>query len=107
MTKAVVIGGGVAGLATTALLLREGYEVHLVEQNEHLGGRAGTFELDGFRWYLMPDAMSHFFKLCGTSIDDHLDLVPLEPAYRVIDDHGEFIDVTSDIDAMVELFESR
>ncbi len=31
MTKAVVIGGGVAGLATTALLLREGYEVHLVE----------------------------------------------------------------------------
>lgn len=113
MTKAVVIGGGVAGLATTALLLREGYEVHLVEQNEHLGGRAGTFELDGFRWdtgpswYLMPDAMSHFFKLCGTSIDDHLDLVPLEPAYRVIDDHGEFIDVTSDIDAMAELFESR
>lgn len=90
MTKAVVIGGGVAGLATTALLLREGYEVHLVEQNEHLGGRAGTFELDGFRWdtgpswYLMPDAMSHFFKLCGTSIDDHLD-----------------------IDAMAELFESR
>lgn len=55
----------------------------------------------------MPDAMSHFFKLCGTCIDDHLDLVPLEPAYRVIDDHGEFIDVTSDIDAMVELFESR
>ncbi|CAF21094.1 hypothetical protein cgisf_2670 [Corynebacterium glutamicum] len=113
MTKAVVIGGGLAGLATTALLLREGYEVHLVEQNEHLGGRAGTFELDGFRWdtgpswYLMPDAMSHFFKLCGTSIDDHLDLVPLEPAYRVIDDHGEFIDVTSDIDAMAELFESR
>lgn len=48
----------------------------------------------------MPDAMSHFFKLCGTSIDDHLDLVPLEPAYRVID-------VTSDIDAMAELFESR
>lgn len=31
MTKAVVIGGGVAGLATTALLLREGNEVHLVE----------------------------------------------------------------------------
>lgn len=113
MKKAVVIGGGVAGLATTALLLRDGYEVHLVEQNEQLGGRAGTIELDGFRWdtgpswYLMPDAMSHFFQLCGTTIEEHLDLVSLEPAYRVIDEHNERIDVISDIDVMAELFESR
>ncbi|AGN19953.1 hypothetical protein J433_15127 [Corynebacterium glutamicum MT] len=47
------------------------------------------------------------FKLCGTSADAHFGLVALDPAYRVIDDHGEHIDVTSDIDAMAELFESR
>ena len=109
MTKAVVIGGGVAGLATTALLLKEGYEVHLVEQNTELGGRAGTLEVDGFRWdtgpswYLMPDAFEHFFQLCGTSVEEQLDLKPLSPAYRIIDEHGECLDVHSDIDTMAEL----
>lgn len=113
MTKAVVIGGGVAGLATTALLLKEGYEVHLVEQNTELGGRAGTLEVDGFRWdtgpswYLMPDAFEHFFQLCGTSVEEQLDLKPLSPAYRIIDEHGERLDVHSDIDTIAELFESR
>lgn len=45
----------------------------------------------------------NIFKLCGTSADAHFGLVALETAYRVIDDRGEHIDVTSDIDAMAEL----
>lgn len=32
------------------MLLCERAEVHLVEQNKHLGGRAGALEIDVFRW---------------------------------------------------------
>ncbi|WP_236120800.1 phytoene desaturase family protein [Cellulomonas palmilytica] len=88
--RAVVIGAGVAGLATSALLAREGYDVEVVEQQHHVGGRAATWRRDGFTfdlgpsWYLMPEVFDHFFRLCGTSADDELDLVRLDPAYRVL-----------------------
>jgi phytoene desaturase len=87
--RAVVIGGGISGLATAALLAREGLEVTLVEAREELGGRAGRWQKDGFTfdtgpsWYLMPEVFDHFFALLGTSADAQLDLMRLDPAYRV------------------------
>ena len=87
--RAVVIGGGISGLATAALLSREGHDVTLVEARDALGGRAGRWERDGFSfdtgpsWYLMPEVFDHFFRLLGTSAAEQLDLVRLDPAYRV------------------------
>ena len=81
---AVVIGAGIAGLAT-ALLGREGYKVTVVDSLDEVGGRAGSFAEAGFRWdtgpswYLMPEAFDHFFALCGTSTEAELDLVDLSP----------------------------
>ena len=37
---AVVVGGGIAGLATSALLAKAGMNVKLFEARESLGGRA-------------------------------------------------------------------
>ncbi|MGO1885191.1 MAG: phytoene desaturase family protein [Citricoccus sp.] len=87
--RIVVIGGGIAGLATAALLARDGHSVDLVEARDAFGGRAGTWEQDGFRfdtgpsWYLMPDVFERFFGLLGTSAAAELDLRQLDPAYRV------------------------
>jgi phytoene desaturase len=87
--RTVVIGGGISGLATAALLARGGRDVVLLEKNADLGGRASLLERDGFRfdlgpsWYLMPEVFDHFFKLMGTSAAEQLDLVRLEPGYRV------------------------
>ena len=39
----IVIGGGIAGLTSAALLAKEGYPVTLVEAHTQLGGCAGTF----------------------------------------------------------------
>ena len=69
--SAVVVGGGIAGLASAALLAKAGMKVQLFEANNSLGGRADVWEKDGFRfdmgpsWYLMPDAFEQFFKLMG------------------------------------------
>lgn len=49
MTKqVVVIGGGIGGLTTAALLARRGYRVQLFEQAAQLGGCASTFQRRGF-----------------------------------------------------------
>jgi phytoene desaturase len=89
-----VIGGGISGLATAALLASRGYEVDLLEKNEALGGRVGLVEREGFRfdtgasWYLMPEVFEHFFSLLGTSAEAELDLAVLDPSYRVFFEGG-------------------
>lgn len=115
---AAIAGGGIAGLATAALLARDGWEVTLFEAQSELGGRAGSWERDGFRfdtgpsWYLMPSVFDHFFRLMGTSADQELDLVTLSPAYRVYaEPEGSHpstpVDVFSGRDNARDLFESR
>ena len=90
MSRAVVIGGGIAGLASAALLAEEGYEVVLLEARETVGGRAGEWYHEGYRfetgpsWYLMPEVFDHFFTLLGTSADAELELQQLDPGYRVV-----------------------
>lgn len=116
MTRTIVIGGGIAGLATAALLAREGHRVRLLERGDRIGGRAGVLERDGFRfdtgpsWYLMPRVFDHFFALLGTSTEEQLALRTLDPGYRVFsepagDGAARMLEIPFGADRVVETFE--
>lgn len=110
-TRVVVIGGGIAGLATAALLAKNGYAVTLLEKNQQLGGRTGRLSAGGFTWdtgpswFLMPEAFDHFYEAMGTSTAKQLDLIPLDPAYRVFTEGLDPVDVPSGIERIAAVFE--
>ena len=116
--RVAIVGGGIAGLATAALLAAEGYAVELLEQQDTVGGRAGSLAVDGFRfdtgpsWYLMPEVFEHFFRMLGTSVEEQLDLEVLDPAYRVFFEGGPGVgqppplDVVADTAANLATFEA-
>jgi 1-hydroxy-2-isopentenylcarotenoid 3,4-desaturase len=111
MARIIVIGGGIGGLASAALLAHTGHEVVLVEKNEQLGGRASVLRQDGFvfdmgpSWYLGPDIFERFFALLDEKPSDHYELTQLDPAYRLVF-ADRIIDIRSDSVLNEELFAS-
>lgn len=110
--RAIVIGGGIAGLASAALLGKSGMQVDLYESRDSLGGRAYLWEKEGFRfdmgpsWYLMPDAFEQFFKLMGTTAKDQLNLVRLDPAYQTRNEGlGDKIPMPMDLPGIRRMFD--
>ena len=47
MKTCVIIGGGIGGLVTGALLAKEGYQVTVLEKNAIIGGGLQTFKRHG------------------------------------------------------------
>ncbi len=72
--KAVVIGAGVAGLASAIRLATLGMEVAVYEANSYPGGKLTAFEKDGFRFdagpslFTLPEQVEELFTLAGKPI---------------------------------------
>jgi phytoene desaturase len=107
----LVVGAGVGGLSIAALLADSGKEVYVVEKNSAPGGRARFYRESGYvfdmgpSWYLMPDIYEKYFNDLGLEIDDCYELVRVDPSYRVFLEDGETMDVSSDVEDNIELFD--
>ena len=110
-SDAVVIGAGFAGLAAASRLADSGLSVVVVEKHDMSGGRARVFKEDGFTfdmgpsWYWMPDVFEQFFEAAGAKVETYLDLVLLDPSYKVWFDDGP-VDIPATSERVRALFES-
>ena len=60
----VIIGGGLAGLTTAALLARSGKAVTLFEHSSReIGGRGRTTEVDGFQ-FVQCHIVIPYYRVC-------------------------------------------
>lgn len=112
MKRVTIIGAGIGGLATANLLAAKGYTVDVYEQHDIPGGRAGTKQIKGFTfdtgpsWYLMPEVFERYYSLLNETLSEHLELVRLDPAYKVFFETAEPVEIHADIDRDTQTFES-
>ncbi|MBN1374063.1 phytoene desaturase [Candidatus Dojkabacteria bacterium] len=111
MKKIIVIGGGISGLATAALLAKDSNNVTILEKNEMLGGRGRMWKSNGFSfdmgpsWYMMPEVFDEFFAIFGHKVSDFYHLEQLDSHYKVFISNGNSYNITKDINANKSLFE--
>ncbi|MFN7927723.1 MAG: phytoene desaturase family protein, partial [Blastocatellia bacterium] len=105
---AVIIGGGLGGLAAALRLAALGWRVTVCEQGERFGGKMNLFEAEGFRFdtgpslITMPWIFAELFTAAGSRMEDHLQLLPMHPltAYSFAD--GTRFTYTSDLPTWLE-----
>lgn len=70
MKKCIVIGAGIAGIATSIRLAKKGYAVEVYEANAYPGGKLSAFTSKGYRFdagpslFTMPQYVDALFHLC-------------------------------------------
>jgi phytoene desaturase len=107
-----IVGAGFGGLSAACHLADRGADVEVLERHDRVGGVANRIEVDGFSfdtgpsWYLMPETFERFFGAFDRSPDDYYELTRLDPQYRLFWRDGDRADVTADLDAVRDLFES-
>ncbi len=86
----IVIGAGPGGLASAVLLAHAGLRVKVIERLPGTGGRTSSVESNGFKFdlgptfFLYPRVLEEIFVSAGTSLNAQMDLVRLDPQYRII-----------------------
>jgi len=106
-----VIGAGIGGLAAALRLAKRGYRVTVLERQQFPGGRAGVWRSEGFTFdtgpslVLMLEVWRSLFDDLGRKLEDYLDLVQVDPNYRVTFPDGSTLEMTSRINRLIEEFE--
>ncbi|CCH52048.1 Dehydrosqualene desaturase [Fibrisoma limi BUZ 3] len=97
--SAVVIGAGIAGIASAIRLAVKGYSVDVYEANAYPGGKLSSFDQArpggavyrfdaGPSLFTMPHLVEELFRLAGRNPTDHFHYVRLDETCRYFWDDG-------------------
>ncbi|MEQ7155795.1 phytoene desaturase [Brevundimonas aurifodinae] len=104
--RAVVIGAGFGGIALAIRLQRAGVQTTLVEKRDKPGGRAYVWKERGFTFdagptvITDPDCLEQLFEGTGSVLKDYVDLLAVDPFYRLCWEDGRAFDYNNDQEAM-------
>ena len=105
-TRAVVVGGGLAGLASAVELRTRGLDVTIIDRNDHLGGKMNVLQESGFSFDMgptiltMPQVIRGIIERTGRTVSDYVDIVDLDPQWRCMYEDGTVLDLRSDLEVM-------
>jgi phytoene desaturase len=100
--RVALIGSGFGGLAEAIRLQSRGYAVTIFEKREKVGGRAYQLVKNGYTFDMGPSLITapfvieRVFRAAGRSMRDYLDVLPLDPFYRIYFHDKSFMDYSGD-----------
>jgi phytoene desaturase len=106
--RVAVIGAGFGGLAVALRLQSAGIQTVLLERRERPGGRAYVYEQDGFRFDAGPtvvtarNCIDELFALRDKATEDYVELLPVQPFYRLIWPDGITLEYNADADSVAD-----
>lgn len=104
MSRIVVIGAGVGGLAAAARLAAQGHDVLVLEASDAVGGKLGTYERDGYTFdtgpslVTMPQVFHDLFAATGAPLEEAVRLERLDVACRYTFPDGAVLDMPGRIE---------
>lgn len=103
---AAVIGSGFGGLSLAIRLQAAGFDTTVLEKRDKPGGRAYVYQDQGFVFdggptvITDPSALETLFSLGGKEMKDYVELMPVDPMYRLCWEDGDVFDYTNDADRL-------
>ncbi|HLP95970.1 MAG TPA: 1-hydroxycarotenoid 3,4-desaturase CrtD [Saprospiraceae bacterium] len=111
MPTAIVIGSGIAGIATALRLRAAGMEVQVFEANSYPGGKLHAFEINGYRFdagpslFTLPNLVTELFQLFGEEPDKHFTYYPKQQVCHYFWEDGARFDAPADQEQFARLAE--
>jgi phytoene desaturase len=102
----VIVGAGPGGLASAILLGSAGFRVTVLEKMTTVGGRTSSIEEEGFRFdlgptfFLYPKILDEILRAAGTNLRKEVEMIRLDPQYRIQFGTGGKIDATPNSEEM-------
>jgi len=106
--RVVVIGAGIGGLTSAALLAARGADVTVFEKEAWVGGKARRVEVDGAEIDGGPTVFTYravfdeVFAACGARLEDHVRITKAEVLARHAWDDSGSLDLYADPDASAD-----
>ena len=108
--RVLIIGGGLGGIATAIGLAKSNFEIIIVEKNSNLGGKMNVLEKDGFKFdtgpslITLPSVFEELYKCLGEDLNNHIELIKVNPLFKYMFDSGEELLYSSDLSELEKLF---
>jgi len=105
--NALIIGAGIAGIATAIRLAVKGYDVAIFEANSYPGGKLSEFEKDGFRFdagpslLTMPQYIDELFMLADKKPTEYFSYQKLDVVCNYFYEDGSYIKAYADEDKFI------